>query len=583
MLVLYDCAAGYAVFQVLNPEKFEKPEHVADYFAQNNDPNEFYRLLAFHKFANTKEALTAATNTHHGESNTILESTINEVIQKGMKEQLAVSDVNIGHILKNKLHVENEFTHGEYVRELLRGISANHDSLLTGVSEEDMNALQLGLAHSISRYKLKFSPDKVDTMIVHAIALNDELDKELNNYAMRMKEWYGWHFPELAKVVPDSVTYAKLIREVGFRDQFVKTEIDFLSEDVDQQVKKLAEISMGTEISVEDITNISYLAEQVIDLSQYRDQLNTYLRERMRAIAPNLSEIVGELVGARLISHAGSLVNLAKHPASTVQILGAEKALFRAMKTKQNTPKYGLIYHASLVSQCSVKNKGKVSRQLAAKAALASRYDALSDESNCQLALEALSKLHHQFYKLEGKNPSSTGAVKTPVKQDTYTNVSTVVRYEPTDSTLPDAKTDVKVVKTEPNLLVTDGNLQAAETSVKKEKKKKKKKKAAAAAAEAETPEVVIKIEPMEAEEAPEAPKSEKKKKKKKKSAATEVKVEVKEEPVEAPEPAEPKSEKKKKKKRKAEAAPEAEGEGADSNVEVKKKKKKKKVAAETE
>lgn len=81
----------------------------------------------------------------------------------------------------------------------------------------------------------------------------------------------------------------------------------------------------------------------------------------MMAIAPNLTVLMGELIGARLISQAGSLVNLAKHPASTLQLLGAEKALFRALKMKRETPKYGLIYHATLIGQASTKNKGKVS------------------------------------------------------------------------------------------------------------------------------------------------------------------------------------------------------------------------------
>lgn len=105
---------------------------------------------------------------------------------------------------------------------------------------------------------------------------------------------------------------------------------------------------MGTEISDSDIAHIHSLCDQVISISGYRTQLAEYLRNRMNAIAPNLTVLVGELVGARLISHAGSLLNLAKHPASTVQILGAEKALFRALKTKHDTPKYGLIYHVSL-------------------------------------------------------------------------------------------------------------------------------------------------------------------------------------------------------------------------------------------
>src|ERR1700716_4491190 len=94
------------------------------------------------------------------------------------------------------------------------------------------------------------------------------------------------------------------------------------------------------------------------------------------AIAPNLTVLVGELVGARLIAHAGSLMSLAKQPASTIQILGAEKALFRALKTKHDTPKYGLIYHASLIGQATGKNKGKMARVLAAKAALGLRVDA---------------------------------------------------------------------------------------------------------------------------------------------------------------------------------------------------------------
>jgi len=99
----------------------------------------------------------------------------------------------------------------------------------------------------------------------------------------------------------------------------------------------------------------------------------------MTDIAPNLSELIGEHVGARLISHAGSLTNLAKYPASTVQILGAEKALFRALKTRGNTPKYGLIFHSSFIGRAATKNKGRISRYLANKCSIASRIDAFSE------------------------------------------------------------------------------------------------------------------------------------------------------------------------------------------------------------
>jgi nucleolar protein 58 len=203
----------------------------------------------------------------------------------------------------------------------------------------------------------------------------------------------------MAKLIVDNVAYAKVVRHMGqfpfppynrllikqihspgFRTNASSTDFSsILPEELELILRAAAEISMGTEISESDIANIHSLCDQIISISSYRTQLAEYLRNRMNAIAPNLTALVGELVGARLISHAGSLLNLAKHPASTVQILGAEKALFRALKTKHDTPKYGLIYHvgncvscdrigrtnhvaqASLIGQAPPKLKGKVS------------------------------------------------------------------------------------------------------------------------------------------------------------------------------------------------------------------------------
>lgn len=171
---------------------------------------------------------------------------------------------------------------------------------------------------------------------------------------MRLKEWYSWHFPELAKIVTDNITYAQMVDLIGQRQQVKKLSIEKMteivgSEDIAQEIKEAAEISMGTEILKQDEEHIRSLAKSVFDISQYRQNLAEYLKNRMAAIAPNLTQLIGELVAAKLISHAGSLMNLAKLPASTIQILGAEKALFRALKARKNTPKYGLIYNASIV------------------------------------------------------------------------------------------------------------------------------------------------------------------------------------------------------------------------------------------
>lgn len=210
---------------------------------------------------------------------------------------------------------------------------------------------------------------------------------------------YGWHFPEMAKVVSDNVAYAKCVRLMGSRDAAAETDFSAvpLDEDVEAKLREAAAVSMGTEISETDLANVAALCDQVVALSEYRAQLYDYLRARMAAIAPNLTALVGELVGARLVAHAGSLLSLAKAPASTVQILGAEKALFRALKTKHDTPKYGLIYHASLIGQAPPKLKGKISRLLAAKCSLGVRVDALGDGTDATVGLDGRAKVRFDF------------------------------------------------------------------------------------------------------------------------------------------------------------------------------------------
>lgn len=301
-------------------------------------------------------------------------------IKDEKKVSLAVADPKLGNAIGKLPGLQITPVTDSSTADVFRAIREHLSSLIPGLMPEDISTMSLGLSHSLSRHKLKFSPDKVDTMIVQAIALLDDLDKELNTYAMRVKEWYGWHFPEMARIINDNTAYSRVILSMGMRTNAADTDLsDILPEEIEGAVKAAAEVSMGTEITDEDLENIQALAEQVVGFTEYRAQLSSYLSARMQAIAPNLTALVGDLVGARLIAHAGSLMNLAKSPASTVQILGAEKALFRALKTKHDTPKYGLIYHASLIGQASGKNKGKIARMLATKATLGLRVDALSD------------------------------------------------------------------------------------------------------------------------------------------------------------------------------------------------------------
>jgi nucleolar protein 58 len=375
------------------------------------------KLKHFEKFDSAATALEEVASLVEGKVSPMLAKLL-DTLKDEKKASLAVADPKLGQAINKLPGLTLTPISDSTTNDIYRAIRDHLPSLIPGLLPENISTMSLGLSHSLSRHKLKFSPDKVDTMIVQAIALLDDLDKELNTYAMRVKEWYGWHFPEMGKIVNDNLAYARVILKVGMRTSTSTTDLaDILPEEIETAIKAAAEVSMGTEITEEDLDNIKLLAEQVVGFTEYRQQLSSYLTARMQAIAPNLTELVGELVGARLIAHAGSLMNLAKSPASTIQILGAEKALFRALKTKHDTPKYGLIYHASLVGQATGKNKGKIARMLAAKAAIGLRVDALSDwsaqgegkgddvdeEERSMLGVTSRAKIERALRGLEGK------------------------------------------------------------------------------------------------------------------------------------------------------------------------------------
>merc|ERR1711934_95669 len=451
----------------------------------------------------TTGALSAATAAVEGKMSKSLKKLLKKVIAEDAHEKLAVADAKLGGSIQEKLDLS--CVYDSKIGELMRCIRSQISGLISGLPDKEMAAMELGLAHSLSRYKLKFSPDKIDTMIVQAVSLLDDLDKELNNYIMRCREWYGWHFPELGKIITDNLAFVRTVQVMGTRDNAKHVDLsDILPEEVEEKVKEAAEISMGTEISDEDILNIKHLCIQVVEIQEYRTQLYEYLKNRMIAIAPNLTILVGELVGARLIAHAGSLMNLAKHPASTVQILGAEKALFRALKTKKDTPKYGLIYHASLIGQAQPKHKGKISRVLAAKCALSVRVDALGDTSEATIGSEDRVKVEERLRQLEGKaSLKANKGAKAKGKLEKYDAEAASGSYnEAADVTLKSKKRKKEEEEEE----------EEAEEEEEEEKPKKKKKKDKGEDGEKKKKK---KKKAEEEDEGEEEPKKKKKKKKK--------------------------------------------------------------------
>ena len=256
---------------------------------------------------------------------------------------LAVWDPILASSIKSALGISCDTS--DVAQDILRGIRQHATKLLKGLQSDDLTKAQLGLGHSYSRAKLKFNVNRIDNMIIQAIALLDQLDKDVNLFSMRIREWYGYHFPELVKIVPDNYQYAKVAQFIGAKETLNEEKLPDLAALLDddstraQNVLDAARGSMGSALSEIDMLNINLFATRVVSIAEYRKSLQSYLSEKMNVVAPSLTALLGERIGARLISHAGSLTNLSKYPASTVQILGAEKALFRALKTKGNTPK----------------------------------------------------------------------------------------------------------------------------------------------------------------------------------------------------------------------------------------------------
>ncbi|KXL49447.1 hypothetical protein M433DRAFT_7741 [Acidomyces richmondensis BFW] len=430
LFILTETPAGYALLKAKD-KKLLKRDDLGKETETAEGVCSLLKLKQFKKFESASSALEEAAALTEGKVTPMLSNMLKD-LKEEKKVSLAVADPKLGNAITKIPGLQISPISDSTTADLYRAIREHLPSLIPGLMPEEISTMSLGLSHSLSRHKLKFSPDKVDTMIIQAIALLDDLDKELNTYAMRVKEWYGWHFPEMARIINDNLAYSRVILSMGMRSSASSTDLSsILPEEIEGAVKAAAEISMGTEITDEDLENIQALAEQVVGFTEYRQQLSSYLSARMQAIAPNLTALVGELVGARLIAHAGSLMNLAKSPASTVQILGAEKALFRALKTKHDTPKYGLIYHASLIGQATGKNKGKIARMLATKTTLGLRVDALSDwgqagegekdepteEEKAAVGIQGRAMVERRLRAMEGKPLKPTGVAIGPQGQ----------------------------------------------------------------------------------------------------------------------------------------------------------------------
>ena len=231
-------------------------------------------------------------------------------------------------------------------------------------------------ALNLSSSRVTEISESPDLHIIQAISTLDETDKMINLLSSRVREWYGLHFPELDNLIDTISGYSKIVM-AGRRDNLTQnTYLDAgFPEEKAEMLSLLQKKSRGGQISDENLAIVQSISKQILELFELRQSLEKHIESQMELIAPNISVILGSAVGARILAKAGSLKRLATMPASTIQVLGAEKALFRALKTGAQPPKHGLLFQHQLVHAAPRWQRGKIARAIAAKAAIAARVD----------------------------------------------------------------------------------------------------------------------------------------------------------------------------------------------------------------
>ncbi len=281
--------------------------------------------------------------------------------------------------VEGKLGVKVEVSRVSEAGELLRS-NMEGFAIETGFVRdyEEFRVWTHSVTMEIAKLRVKKAAEKRDLIIAQSIQTLDDLDKTINLFVSRLREWYGIHFPELDRLLEKHETYARLVLNLGFRENFTveRLEKEGLPKSKAEQIAKSAQTSMGADLAEVDLAKIQDLGKTVLNLYELRQRLEDYIDSAMEEVAPNTKALTGALLGARLIALAGGLTNLAKMPASTLQVLGAEKALFRSLKTGSKPPKHGIIFQHAFLHEAKKWQRGKIARALAGKLAIAARTDA---------------------------------------------------------------------------------------------------------------------------------------------------------------------------------------------------------------
>lgn len=310
-----------------------------------------------------------------------------EILQQENIDVKLMSDSRQDEINQNKLDLIIKF-----------GLSDDRDEL-AGILQK--------FAINLSSMKVKETSEKLDLHLVQAVNTLDEIDEIINTISTRIREWYGLHFPELDYLLQNIITYANIVRDAGSRENITKELLSQLEvpEKKIELIQQAISKSQGGDLTVESSESLKILASEVIKLSELRTNLSSTIENLMEILAPNLKNILTAIIGARLIAKAGSLLRLAQMPSSTIQIIGAEKALFRALKTGTRPPKHGLLFQHASVNSAPKWQRGKIARALSSKIAIAVRIDVYRKGGLDNSLLDKLTKRIETIQKIYHEPP----------------------------------------------------------------------------------------------------------------------------------------------------------------------------------
>jgi len=299
------------------------------------------------------------------------EELLSVLAAKGYKEVVCDKNLQFNNI---GIVFEQDHLGKQILKEEFRSLAI---SLKWVTSQAELNEIISKV--SVSKTKTQLRVVKRDWVLMRAVGVLDELDKVLNNFSERLREWYSLHFPELDKEIKSHENYAEVVGKFGPREKMK----DYAS---------LAKESTGMEFSNSDMKEVQDFARTILELYQRKKSVDKYLESACKEVVPNTAAVAGHVIAARMLSAAGGLEKLSRLPSSTIQVLGAERALFRHLKGEGKAPKYGILFAHPMVQQAPPEKRGKVARLISAKIFLASKTDFFSSEDKGSALLEKLEK-----------------------------------------------------------------------------------------------------------------------------------------------------------------------------------------------